>query len=360
VLSQQPRRGAPRRGAPRGNRNGVRNVQFASGKSSSRMDRTDVVTEDEYIAEVAGSTSTTVPTVTTYPYNPGQAGTFPWLSTEAKQWQKYATTSVEYYYKPEVSQFATNGTTGKVMLSFQYDAARAAPSTKQQIEDTRPRADGMPWETIRLSLNPRELNGQDSKYVRNGGLPGGSSIQIYDGGNLFVSTIGNQSTGTLGEIRCRYTIRFREPIIFGTVNAPQNNQVAQFNTTTTEASGSTTVATTLLLATAYANGIQAVNTSGSIVLPAGNYLLDAVNHCHCTADDITSIRLDIQYNGTSILPNATAWAIDGNGVIGFTDLTLSGSSFVSTNGTYAITLVATNGFTGGTMTNQGSLRITAV
>jgi len=60
---------------------GPSRAQFPNSSRSATFSRKmTVVEEDEYIGEVLGTTSTTVPGVTAYPINPGQKGTFPWLS----------------------------------------------------------------------------------------------------------------------------------------------------------------------------------------------------------------------------------------------------------------------------------------
>jgi hypothetical protein len=100
-----------------------------------------VIAEDEYIAEVNGSVGFAT---TQYNVNIGQSATFPWGYKIAALYEKYDFDYIEFYYKREVSEFAANGQTGKVMLSFDYDASDSPPTSKQQVEDTNPHIDGMP------------------------------------------------------------------------------------------------------------------------------------------------------------------------------------------------------------------------
>jgi len=236
---------------------------FPSG-ASARGRRSRVEVEDEYIVDVAGSTTFAT---TQFPLNPGQSGTFPWLSQEAKLFEKYRILGLEFYYRPQVSAFATNGQSGKVMLSFDYDASDAAPATKQQVEDTHPHADGMPYESVLLSVDPKESARQDSYFIRSGGLPGGSDIKTYDFGTLSVSTIGNNSTANIGELRVRYAIALIDPVLENMVNAPLNLRISQFQNSVNESAGATTVAKTMALAAITTNGLQAVNNAGVITLP---------------------------------------------------------------------------------------------
>lgn len=310
------------------------------------------ICEDEYIAEVAGSTGFAT---TSFPINPGQAVTFPWLSKEALLWEKYRFEELEFYYRPEVSAFATNGQSGKVMLSCDYDAADPPPGTKQQVEDTHPHNDAMPYEEVVLRLEPKEMYQlADSKYVRPGGLPGATDIKTYDCGNLFVSTIGCTNTTTIGELRVRYCVVFDVPVLENTGGAPQNNQVAYFVSVGDEAAVSGTPLQ-VALATSLANGLNAVNTAGSIVLPAGNYLVDYTSKDKA-ATDITLGTLLFQKNGVTV-SDPPAFSIGAVALC--LQATLAGSAFVSSNGTDAFTLIST--VTGsGAVTSNGTVRFVAV
>jgi hypothetical protein len=315
------------------------------------------VEEDEYIADIAGSTGFAS---TSFPVNPGQATTFPWLSKQAAQWEKYRWDYLEFYYKPEVSAFATQGQAGKVILSMDYDASDAPPSSKQQAEDTDPHTDAMPYEDLLLVLDPRQMfEMADSKYVRPGGLPGSTDIKTYDSGNLSVSTIANTNTSLLGELHVRYAVVFEVPVLETSAggSVPANNQVAWFESTGNE-DGVSGTPLTLALATANTNGIQAVNTAGSIVLPAGNYLVDYWSDS-TVGTAITAHSLQLQKNGVSI-DHADFPARILSATAAMTQDSLAGSGFVSMNGTDELKLVDTTTGTGTAPVIQGSLRITAI
>jgi len=342
----------PRRRNPGGS--GPRNPMgkgFPSG-NYPRGTRWCRVEEDEYIADIAGSTAFAT---TSFPVNPGQAVTFPWLAKQAAQWEKYRWEYLEFYYKPEVSAFAANGATGKVILSMDYDAADAPPSSKQQAEDTDPHTDAMPYEDLLLALDPRQMfEMADSKYVRPGGLPGSTDIKTYDSGNISVSTIANNSTALLGELHVRYAVVFEVPVLEtsagGSVAA--NNQVALFsNTAQVGVSGTPQ---TMALATVQTNGIGAVNTAGSIVLPGGNYLVD-YSCVGAAATNMTSNTVTLNVAAAPVETLQTTIAATAVLVAN----TLGGSWFLALNGTTAISLVSTVTGTGA-VSSTGALRITAI
>lgn len=196
--------------------------------SGATTRRTTMICEDEYIGEIAGSTAFAT---TAYACNPGQFSMFPWGNKISSLYEEYDFVSLEFYYKREVSEYATNGTTGKVMLSFDYDASDVAPTTKQQVEDTVPHVDGMPSDpVIRLKIDCSRIRKNSSKYVRPGAQPANTDVKTYDAGTLYVSTFGNQSTGNLGELRVKYCLKLSEPVLepasvvggvvhFSTINA---------------------------------------------------------------------------------------------------------------------------------------------
>jgi hypothetical protein len=348
--SQNKRKPKRRNGA---GRSGPRNnsvFNFPSG-NRPRGTRWCRVEEDEYIADIAGSISFVT---TAFPVNPGQAGTFPWLSKQAAQWEKYRWEYLEFYYKPEVSAFATQGQSGKVILSIDYDASDAPPTSKQQCEDTDPHTDAMPYEDLLLELDPRQMfEMADSKYVRPGGLPGSTDIKTYDSGNLSVSTSANQGATLLGELHVRYAVIFEVPVLESTTGSTAaNNQVALF--TNGAQVGTSGVAQTLLLATVVTNGIGAVNTAGAILLPSGNYLVDFVGIATAATNMIIN-ELLLFKNGsdvTNVNRNVAAAAV-------LTEDTLAGTWFVAMNGTDTLSLQSTVIGTGA-LACAANLRIVAI
>jgi hypothetical protein len=289
------------------------------------------------------------------------------LSKEAAQWEKWGVDSIEFYYKPEVSEYNTQGSQGKVLLSCNYDAADSPPTTKQQIEDTVPHADHLPCKIIRLKLDPHMLiDGSLGKYVRTGNLPGQADIRLYDGGNLFVSTIGCSSTATCGELHVKYRIWFAIPILpSSALAAPANNSVSMFCSSSAESYSTVNTVQVLALATALTNGLSLVNTAGSIVLPAGNYLLDATAMFISSAiDQIITAEVAL-YNVTTghyLTPGLTLGTDNESGcstIAQYTSIT-AWPNYISVNAPTTLNLVVRESFSGGTQTCIGQLRITAI
>jgi hypothetical protein len=173
----------------------------------------EIVEYDEYIAPVSGSVAFAA---TKYPLNPGLPGSFPAGSKEAQLWTEWSAVGVEYYLKPLVSGFSAQGQTGKNLLSFDYNPVNPAPSNQSQAEIMH-KADGMPYENIRLRLDCAQVNRADGKYIRTAAAPIGTDLKTYDGGNLWVCTYGQPGTAVCAELRAKYRFRVMKPTL---LNAP--------------------------------------------------------------------------------------------------------------------------------------------
>jgi len=313
---------------------------------------------DEYIGPVNGSTgSATAPTVTSYAFNPGQAATFPRASKEAVLYEKWGLAApAKFYYKRIVSEYNANGSAGKVALQFDYNASDAPPTTMQQAYDTQPCKDGMPCdEDIHVMIDPREVNKQDSKFIRPAGLPGSADIKTYDGGNLNVLCYGQGATTAIGELRVKYRFWFDVPVLEGT-GAPANNQVALFQSTSAEAGATSTVDYPLTIATATVNGLAIVNTAGSLLLPAGNYLVDVTAQATFTGNG-TVFFFEVDKTTVDVLVSDPA-VVFTSGTI--TQASLSASVFVSSNGSDTIKLICNSTFSTGACSFTGTVRIVAI
>jgi len=348
--------------------NQVRNITDVPLGNSQRMGfnrntASKTVTKDEYIGDIAGTADFTV---SQFAVNPGQGQTFPWLSIEAKQWEKYQFERLEFYLKPEVTQYTANANSGKVILSFDSDASDAPPANKQEAEDVMPMADGMSYQTVNLNIPKFILNSHhDAFFVRPGNLPGGADIKTYDLGNLFVSTIGQgAAVPNMMELRVRYTCTLMIPILENTVSAPQNNQVTfvvDSDATLATASPYTPVfaqgPTTGFPVT---NGLNISSDAGHFTPPPGNYIL-SMNAIVTNSDTALGICVvDIYKNGVgqNFLPainNTTGWTGADAATI-----SLNYNMWISCNGTDVITMTILTDFSAGATTATTSLMFMSV
>jgi len=267
---------------------GPDNAVFSGGQSQ----RVWPMSGDELIANINGSVAFAT---TGFHVNPGLAGTFPWCAPIAGQFEKYTVDMLEFYYAPLVSAFAPEGQAGKVMLSFDYNAADPAPTSKIQVEDTFPHADGLPCQNICLRISPSECNTQDSKYIRRGPV-GAGDIKTFDAGVIYISTEGNTNATAAGELRVRYSFRLRVPVLETTPVAPPNFHTAVYQLVApTNLSGSPTPVPLVQLY----NPLGITNSTPSqLVLPAGNYVISVMGEFHDTVG-ISSANLYLSYDLTT-------------------------------------------------------------
>ena len=141
-------------------------------------------------------------TVLAIPCNPGLAGSFPWLAKLARRYEQYRFKKLRYEFR----SVAASSTSGVVMMSFDYDPADAAPTTKSEQAQTVPNTETNVWMNNDLTI-PVD---SEWKYVRAGTLGANLDIKTYDMGNLWLSSsYGNNVTG--GELYVEYSVEFRRP-----------------------------------------------------------------------------------------------------------------------------------------------------
>jgi len=306
----------------------------------NRNTASKTVSKDEFIGEIAGTIDFTT---TQFAVNPGQFSTFPWLSKEAIQWEKYEFLKLEFYLKPEVTQYTALANSGKVILSFDSDASDAAPSNKQEAEDVMPMADGMSYQSISLDVPKFILNSHlDAFYVRPGILPGGSDIKTYDLGNLFVSTIGQGgAVPNMMELRVRYTCKLMIPILENTVSAPQNNSSSQFVDIGANLINTTEYTALFDTPASVVGGIYTVNglripLDAGIFTPApGNYLVNLTCvYGNDAGPNLTLIEGFFYKNGINQIEASDSWlGFQSEGMTGVQYITISGSQLITANGT---------------------------
>jgi len=352
VMVQQKRRNRRRRQQPKGGSSGAGGTSFGSNKT-----RSIVVANEEYIGEITVANAPNF-NVTSYALNPGQAGTFPWLSKQAQQWEKYEFEQLEFFFKREVSEYAAAGQAGKVILSVDFDASDAPPNTKQQMEDTQPHRDGMSCENLTLKLPKSQMHpvGTIARFVRPAGLPGLADIKTYDVGNLFIATQGITVNGPVGELRVRYKCRLSVPVLEAGNSAPTNPAVGLFVSTAPEALTSN-VSYTMNYATVVTNGLGVNVVNGTFNLPAGNYLVDYDVDVIST----TSIQNAICFLRIAGTPQLGGGDNFSTTAVNIAAIGLKGIGYVTSRGggldSVTITVTATSG---GTITASGALRFLAV
>jgi len=174
-------------------------------KFTSLRDGDIRVTHREYVADLNGSVAFAS---TAYAVNPGIAGTFPWLSGLARQYESYSFDKLSFVLAPQ----APTSATGTVLLTADFDASDAAPDSKSQALAYRKAVRGAPWETgVKFNCLSEDLHKEKTHFVRTSALSSNQDIKLYDVANLFVCTQGQAGTTAVSEIWVEYSCVLRTP-----------------------------------------------------------------------------------------------------------------------------------------------------
>jgi hypothetical protein len=355
-----------RRSKAKGSSGRIQAFPSGMGRNGGLKHKPTIITDDENLGIISSTGNANYSILGQYAINPGQVATFPWLSSIAKNYEKFKFLMLEFYIIPQVSGFATAGQTGEVVLSVDYDASDAAPANYQQQCDVWPHSSEPPPAKQRIILSPKEMHKEsDAKFVRPGGLIGGTDIKTYDCGNLFLGAVGisGNSSVPLFSLHVRYSVEFTVPILENFAQAPQNNSVT-FLVDSAAALTTATLYQPLLnsaasTALSVVNGLNVVNTVGSIVPAPGNYLLNCTAFFYNTSGVISELVILVKKN--TIVQNP----LQGNtaayiGPANITEFSLTTSQFISCNGTDAITLSLDAVFAGGVTTATTTFMLTAI
>jgi hypothetical protein len=133
-----------RRSKAKGSSGRIQAFPSGMGRNGGLKHKPTIITDDENLGIINATGNTAFSILGQYAINPGQAATFPWLSSIAKNYEKFKFLMLEFYTVPQVSGFATAGQTGEVVLSVDYDASDAAPANYQQQTDVWPHSSEPP------------------------------------------------------------------------------------------------------------------------------------------------------------------------------------------------------------------------
>lgn len=178
------------------------------------------ISHREYLFDLGTGTGTpTVFTCQTLSLNPGQADTFPWLSTIAQNFEQYRIHGMLVEFKT-LSVDAINSTNiqlGAVIIATDYNALHGPFSSKQVMENYEFCSSTKPSCSM---IHPIECAAHqtpvENLYIRTGTVPQGSDARLYDLGTINIATQGLPAVATaIGEIWVSYDIEFFKP------NVPQ-------------------------------------------------------------------------------------------------------------------------------------------
>lgn len=184
------------------------------------------IEHEEFIGDIPGSKLFKVASLRV---NPGLAGTFPWLSQMAENFEEYIPEKIEFIYRSTssnaiVPNAGTSNSLGVVVMASEYNVSSPGFGNKQQMESYQ----GAMSKDPSLSFKHRLITSKGHNplkiyYIRNGDVPPGQDARFYDIANFQIATSGMTfNGGTIGELWVRYKFRLLKPRLI-TSNELSNN-----------------------------------------------------------------------------------------------------------------------------------------
>lgn len=158
-----------------------------------------------------------------FPLNPGQSKTFPWLSTVATQFEQFELRGCVFQFRSLSSDTFTttagNTSLGTVIMATEYNAYDDDFNDKIEMENSEFANSCKPSCSI---LHPiecaRGLSTLTRLYIRPDDTPANGDLRMSDLGRFQIATVGMQGTNddtianfTIGELWVTYEVEFYKP-----------------------------------------------------------------------------------------------------------------------------------------------------
>lgn len=168
---------------------------------SHRKNGAFVFRHSEFIRTISGNTT---PSIATFPLNPAQSSTFPWLCNIAYLFEQYRFTFLRFRYIPRCA----TSTAGAVILGSDYDARDAPPLNEIELTQLARVVEDAPWKNISFTV---DLSKTKVMYIRPGGAPSDTDIKTYDIGSFYAGMFDAAANAGWGKLWVDYEVEFYHP-----------------------------------------------------------------------------------------------------------------------------------------------------
>jgi hypothetical protein len=227
------------------------------------------VQHKEFIQNVSGTTNFTVALFLAL--NPGLAGTFPWLSNIANNFEQYRVRMMRFCY---LTRTGTN-IPGSVLMAPDYDASDVQPVSEQIMSNYAEIVEDAPWKDICCLLRPSGMHALGpKKFVRNGIVPG-QDLKTTDVGTFILATVDGTNVNW-GKLWVEYDVEFYEPQL-----NPNGSSLA----TTAQGTAGTTAAVIsagLAIAGPLISSVVGNVVSFQNLVPGGEYFITVVGTAYAS------------------------------------------------------------------------------
>lgn len=185
--------------------NNAQAPQFGANKVACK------IVHREFLGDVFSSSTPGAFKIDSFPINPGQSKTFPWLSgVVAAKFQQHRINGMAFEFRSRSSDAlnSTNTALGSVIMSTDYDSADSTFTTKREMENTEYGVSCKPSENMLHGIEcARGQTPVNELFIRAFDVPSGKDIRFYDLGRFSIATVGCQGANVnLGELWVTYDI----------------------------------------------------------------------------------------------------------------------------------------------------------
>lgn len=146
---------------------------------------------------------------TRYSINPGDGGTFPWLSGIATRFEKFEFTQLRFTYHPSVP--TTTG--GGIALCAIYDPADPMPKDRVQLFNAETVTRAAVYDNLQMSFLGKHLKGERHVRSLHHGLVDSNELRTSDPGYMICAIVNASADVQFGDLFVEYTIRLNGPKI---------------------------------------------------------------------------------------------------------------------------------------------------
>ena len=168
-----------------------------------------IVRHREYIGDI---NATSAFTLTSYPINPGQSRTFPWLSGIAVNFEQYRMRGCLFEFlstsSDSILASSSSSALGTVNMATEYDSLENNFSGKREMLNHEFANSRKPSVSFIHPIEcKRSLTPVSELYVRPHSVPSNADQRLYDLGKFQIATEGMQAaTGVVGELWVTYEV----------------------------------------------------------------------------------------------------------------------------------------------------------
>lgn len=184
-----------------------------------------IVRHREYLGPIISSAVAGAFSIATYPLNPAQPSTFPWLSAIASNYEEYRPNGLMFEFRSTASDAiasSTNLALGQLMMCTQYDPLDPDFTSDVGLLNYTWAQSGKVSETIMhfVECDPKQ-SPLSNLYTRDGPPASNSDLRFTDFGKFSIASSGLQGTSVqIGQLWVTYEFILYKPKLPSSITSP--------------------------------------------------------------------------------------------------------------------------------------------